>query len=213
VTALLAAFAGGAVLAGGAIGLDATVSEAGVRAPVTAAAQTSSEAPSTTATIPATTTTTTTTTSAPARTPDQLLAAALGPIVASRTGAFSVSIVDQTTGRTAGYNAAQTYPAASVVKVDILATLLLRKQSVGAHLTDAEDELATAMIESSDNDAASMLWDEVGGAIGVAGANRVLGLTATNPDTDDYWGMTTTTVVDQLTLLRALATANSPLSA
>jgi hypothetical protein len=100
--------------------------------------------------------------------------------------------------------AGNTYDTASIVKVDILAALLLRHQDAGTHLTDAERGLATAMIERSDNDAATALWDTVGGAAGLAAANRTLGLTATDGGAGELWGLTQTTPGDQLTLLRAV---------
>ena len=56
-------------------------------------------------------------------------------------------------------------PEASVVKLDILETLLARPQ--GAALAPADEALARSMIEDSDNDAATSLWAEDGGAAGL----------------------------------------------
>ncbi len=67
------------------------------------------------------------------------------------------------------------------------------------------------MIENSNNDAASELWDDVGGASGVARANVRLGLRHTAMSL--AWGLTDTTACDQLTLLSDLISAHSPLSA
>ncbi|NEC82795.1 hypothetical protein G3I38_27035, partial [Streptomyces sp. SID7958] len=53
------------------------------------------------------------------------------------------------------------FVSASVVKADILAALLLRAQDSGRGPTAAERSLAAAMIERSDNDAASVLWRTV----------------------------------------------------
>ena len=47
---------------------------------------------------------------------------------------------------------------------------------------------------------------------GLAAAGRRLGLRHTVPGPGEDWGLTTTTVTDQLTLLRDLTTARSPLS-
>ncbi len=105
------------------------------------------------------------------------------------------------------------FHTASIVKADILATLLLQVQRRHAGLSLAEQELATAMIEESDNGAASALWDTIGAAPGLAAANRSLGLRRTEPGPGGLWGVTATTVTDQLALLAALTSAQSPLTA
>jgi hypothetical protein len=69
------------------------------------------------------------------------------------------------------------------------------------------------MIDDSDNAAASALWDAVEGAAGMLAGNTVLGLHATLPAADGTWGLTTTTVGDQLRLLADLTSPRSPLSA
>src|SRR5437764_924526 len=68
------------------------------------------------------------------------------------------------------------------------------------------------MITESDNDAADELWETVGGAGGVAPANRAFGLHETSPNRAGYWGMTSTTVADQVRLLGVLADPAGPLS-
>jgi hypothetical protein len=106
-----------------------------------------------------------------------------------------------------------TYDTASIVKVDILAALLLRHQHAGTHPSAYQRSLATAMIEDSDNDAATALWDAIGGASGLASANRTLGLRGTDGGPDELWGLTQTTPGDQLTLLRDVFDGDgSPLS-
>ena len=108
---------------------------------------------------------------------------------------------------------ANTYDTASIVKVDILAALLLQAQHAGTHLTAGQHALATVMIEQSDNDAATALWDAIGRAAGLDAANRTLGLDHTSPGSGELWGLTQTTPGDQLTLLRAVFTpSGSPLS-
>jgi len=67
------------------------------------------------------------------------------------------------------------------------------------------------MITQSDNDAASTLWAEIGDADGLSAANRVFGLTSTDPGDDGYWGLTTTTAADQVRLLDAIANPSGPL--
>lgn len=96
------------------------------------------------------------------------------------------------------YGEERTYPAASIVKVSILAALLER----GHPLTARERGLARAMIVRSDNDAATALWEAVGGAAGVDAAHARLGLTQTRAAA--AWGLTRTTARDQLTLMQAV---------
>ncbi len=69
------------------------------------------------------------------------------------------------------------------------------------------------MIDDSDNAAATALWDAAEGAPGILAGNAVLGLHATLPPWDGAWGLTTTTVADQLRLLADLVSPRSPLSA
>ncbi|MEQ4303630.1 serine hydrolase [Plantactinospora sp. B6F1] len=101
------------------------------------------------------------------------------------------------------------YQTASIVKVDILAALLLRRQNQGRKLSAYERQLARAMIVVSDNDAASSLYATIGRRTGLAAANRTLGLRQTTPSAS--WGMTTTTAADQLRLLTALTDPAGPL--
>ena len=72
---------------------------------------------------------------------------------------------------------------------------------------------AQQMIEDSDNDAATSLWDEVGGPRSIRSFNSAAGLADTVPSSCvncpgfpwPGWGLTTTTPGDQLALLRVLA--------
>ena len=112
----------------------------------------------------------------------------------------------------AAYNGTKEFVTASIVKVDILATLLYRLQQAGQAISGAEQELAATMIENSDNDSASDLYYAVGGSAGIDLANRVFGLSETTAGTDGYWGLTTTTADDQIRLLHQVFTSSSVLS-
>ncbi|MER7841053.1 serine hydrolase [Streptomyces sp. NPDC096040] len=96
------------------------------------------------------------------------------------------------------------YDTASIVKVDILASLLLHARDHRRALTARESALAEVMIRDSDNDAASALWRAIGGASGLESANKRLGLTATTAGSGGRWGLTRTTAGDQIRLLRAI---------
>jgi hypothetical protein len=145
--------------------------------------------------------------------PHRALTAALAAVRRGQTGSLAVGVTDLSTGVTASYHPRELFHTASIVKAGILATLLLQAQRQHAELDPAEQELATAMIEESDNDAASALWATIGGAPGLAAADQVLGLRYTEPGPGGLWGLTATTVTDQLRLLAALTSARSPLAA
>lgn len=213
VLVLLAAVVAGAGLAAVVVGVDGNVAAS----PVTGNAQPKAKSAAATNTLTKSTspkvTPTVDATSVPAADPTQALATAMAALNGDKTGDFSVAVLNQDTGVTASYNATETYATASVVKADVLAVLLYQAQQQGTPLTDAEDHAATKMIEASDNDSATTLWDDVGSAAGMSTANTAFGLRDTVPGADDYWGLTTTTVADQLTVMNVLTSTKSPLDA
>jgi beta-lactamase class A len=140
------------------------------------------------------------------------LTAALARRLRHHTGRLAVGVTDLSTGATATYHPRQAFHTASIVKAGILATLLLQLQRQHAALGPGDQVLATAMIENSDNDAASALWATIGGAPGLAATDQALRLRHTVPGPAGWWGLTATTVTDQLRLLSALATPRSPLA-
>jgi hypothetical protein len=93
--------------------------------------------------------------------------------------------------------------------------LLLQHQQAGTALSTTERQLAVEMIEDSDNNAATSLWDDVEGPEGMEAGDAALGLRDTVPgDPVGSMGMTTTTTVnDQLRLLDDLTSARSLLTA
>lgn len=128
-------------------------------------------------------------------------------------GHISVSLTDASTGDVITYgDSDHSYDTASIVKVDILAALLLQAEDDGRSMTVREKTLATAMIEHSDNAAASTLFEEIGGADGLSAANVRLGLTDTVVGSGGYWGLTQTSSADQVRLLKQVFTADSLLS-
>ncbi|WP_078897130.1 serine hydrolase [Streptomyces sp. NRRL S-495] len=141
-------------------------------------------------------------------------AAALHSAVDRAEGAVSVAVTDLDSGQSLSYGGpGHDFATASIVKLDILAALLLRTQDLGTTPTAAQRDLATTMIENSDNDSATGLWDEIGADSGLDAANARFGLTATEAGQDGYWGLTSTTADDQLRLLRQVFTDESLLSA
>ena len=92
----------------------------------------------------------------------------------------------------------------SIVKLYILETLLLQDQQRGTSLTSSQKALATRMIENSDNDAATALWNLIGGGPALTRAAATLGVHNTIPGSSGYWGLTQTCASDYIALLRNL---------
>jgi hypothetical protein len=132
--------------------------------------------------------------------------------LAGAGGDAALAVVDRVTGIRVAVNPGQRFRTASIVKVDILASLLWMDQRAGRELTGTQRDLAKRMITQSDNNAADALWIAIGRGPGLAAANRVFGLTDTTPGNLDYWGATFTTVGDQLRILGLLVDPTSPLT-
>jgi Beta-lactamase enzyme family len=130
--------------------------------------------------------------------------------VAGRSGSVLAAVYDVSTGQSWRLGDGPAQPAASVVKLDILETLLAKQ--AGTTLSAGDQSLSQSMIEDSDNDAATSLWDEAGGAAGIGAYNDSAGLSGTTPSACvtcagfawPGWGLTTTVPQDQLALLKQL---------
>ena len=148
--------------------------------------------------------------------------ATLSSYVASRSGSVLAAVYDIGTGQTWNLRLGSPQPEASIVKVDILETLLARSGDAGpgTGLPATESSLAQQMIEDSDNDAATSLWYASGGPGKIRAFNATAGLRQTSPSRCVQcpgfpwpgWGLTTTTAADQITLLRQLFTPGSLLT-
>ena len=148
------------------------------------------------------------------------LGAAAASYVSSRAGVVLAAVYDLRTGQTWQLGQGQPQDEASVVKLDVLETLMAERARSGTELSASDQTLAEEMIEDSDNDAATSLWYEVGGASSIRSFNYAAGLADTAPSSCvncpgfpwPGWGLTTTTPDDQLALLRALVEPNSLLT-
>ena len=140
--------------------------------------------------------------------------------VSSRADVVLAAVYDLRTGQTWQLGQGQPQDEASVVKLDVLETLMAERARSGTELSASDQTLAEEMIEDSDNDAATSLWYEVGGASSIRSFNYAAGLADTAPSSCvncpgfpwPGWGLTTTTPDDQLALLRALVEPNSLLT-
>ncbi len=129
--------------------------------------------------------------------------------LAHRRGDVSAAVYDITRGTTYVYRPNVPEQTASIMKVDILATLLHERQRSGLGLSPAQQSLAREMIEDSDNDDAQKLWDEEGGSTAVDSFDAQVGMDQTTPNAAGYWGLSWTTARDQLKLLRRVMTPNA----
>ena len=146
-----------------------------------------------------------------------------GPAAASylstRTGTVLAAVYDLRTGQTWSLGTGPPQAEASVVKLDVLETLLAQRG--GAGLSASDRSLAAQMVEDSDNSAATNLWYEVGGPDKIRAFNAAAGLARTAPSSCVVcpgfawpgWGLTTTVPTDQITLLRELVEPSSLLTA
>jgi hypothetical protein len=156
----------------------------------------------------------------PAASHQDPLGSAAASYVSTRGGVVVAAVYDLRTGQTWQFGRGQPQDEASVVKLDVLETLLAERGRSGTELSAGDRTLAEQMIEDSDNDAATSLWDEVGGASGIRSFNTSAGLADTVPSTCvncpgfpwPGWGLSTTIPGDQLTLLRTLVEPNSLLT-
>ncbi|GAB2489887.1 serine hydrolase [Nocardiopsis aegyptia] len=130
------------------------------------------------------------------------------------TGAdVGIAVQDLRTGAAYGYEAHEPIHTASVVKLTLVAMLLARAQEEGRDLTSGERAQAEAVIRYSDNDVTDVLYQSNGFTDGFVAGTRAFGMRGTEPNPVGVWGATLTTAADQLRLLRALYTDDSPLSA
>jgi hypothetical protein len=143
---------------------------------------------------------------------DTALTRALVPLERQAAGRFAVAVADRDTGVAASFRGGGHFHTASIVKALVLAAVLLQQQRGSIAPGYSDSALDAEMIEDSDNDAATDLWDTVGGSPGIAAAASALGLHHTVPGTSDWWGLTSTTASDQVRLLADLTSPSSPLS-
>lgn len=114
-----------------------------------------------------------------------------------------VEVYDLTRQHSYSYNSTEQFLTASSIKVPIMLTFFGLSESQGREPNAQEMSLLTAMIEHSDNDAASALFDEIGGAAGIASFMQHAGINGLLPN-DGAWGysrITPQAMVDLLTQL------------
>jgi len=138
--------------------------------------------------------------------------AALKAYFSTRPGTEAVAVFNAVTGATYAYNGQVHFVTASTVKVAILGAVLLRAQEAKRPLTAWERARAVPMIESSNNDSASLLYASIGRAPALARFMSLVGMSNTIPGPGTAWGLTQTTALDEVTLMRAIAYPNNILT-
>jgi Beta-lactamase enzyme family len=128
-----------------------------------------------------------------------------------RSSAVGIAVDDRVNGITCKLHPHWHFDSASVVKVTILSALLRKLQQEHRSLTAAQRALATKMIEISDNDAATALWNETG-RTALQHFLNLAGMKETQLGQGGYWGLTQITAHDELTLLKLLTSKNSVLT-
>jgi hypothetical protein len=143
-------------------------------------------------------------------------------LAGSYSSSVTAAVYDASTGKTYVLHPGVQEYTASIVKVQIMGTLLQQAQSQGGTLPGTELALMTSMIEASDNNSATQLLADAGGPSNVKKFDEMVGMTSTEPhattpyiDNDPSlpaWGLTTTTAADEVRLIRAFAYSNSVLN-
>ncbi len=127
-------------------------------------------------------------------------------IISTRSGTVDIALYDRTTGETISYDGTnEQFKTASIVKMSILARILMLDQAAGHGMTPDQLANATPMMTASDNDTASALWNEAGGAAGMQDSFRQFHADATVAGSGGYWGATLTTPEDQLKVVNEIA--------
>lgn len=116
----------------------------------------------------------------------------------------SVAAYNTVTGVTFSDGSENGITSASVAKLDILLSTLLRATRLGRTLSTSERRLSVPMITASNNAAAQALFTSIGGMSTLRDANATFELTDTTLDGHGRWGLTTTSATDQVRLLRQL---------
>ena len=99
------------------------------------------------------------------------LSGAAASYATGRSGSVLAAVYDVRTGQSWRLGDGPAQAEASVVKLDILETLLAQPGRC-RRCRPPTSRCAESMIEDSDNDAATSLWDEAGGAAGIGGLQR-----------------------------------------
>jgi beta-lactamase class A len=114
-----------------------------------------------------------------------------------------VEVYDVTHQRTYSYGNTTQFITGSSIKVSIMCAFFAQEEKEGSEPDASDMNLLTTMIENSDNDAATALFNDIGRAAGLSAYLMQIGITTLIPD-NDAWGysqITPATMVELLTKL------------
>ena len=135
--------------------------------------------------------------------------------MSGRSDVVDIAVYDSKNGQTAHYtntSAGTVFYTASTVKLSILEDLLIQDQANNTGLTSGQMSYAAPMIEDSDDNSATVLWQEDGGTSALDSFFSKVGALSTQAGDQDYWGLTTTTAEDQLKVVNQFAYPSSLLT-
>jgi beta-lactamase class A len=133
------------------------------------------------------------------------LSSSLSSYLTTRGSDAGVEVYDVTHQHSYASHGTAQFLTASSIKVPVMLTFFAMTESQGRKPDDDEMKLLTAMIEHSDNDAASALFDEIGGASGMANYLQQSAVSGLTPN-QSAWGyslITPQAMVNMLTQLDA----------
>jgi beta-lactamase class A len=124
-------------------------------------------------------------------------------VARDRKGLVGVAVYQLSTGDVHSFQGTRAFPMYSTAKVPIMLTVLDRAVREQRRVTASEQALIEAMIQVSDNNAATTLITSVGGADAVERYLRRIGIA--NTHMNGYaWGASTTTAQDMARLMAKL---------
>jgi hypothetical protein len=116
---------------------------------------------------------------------------------AGKAGADIAAVVlDRNTGQLVSNGNNEQMPIASVVKLFIADDLLLQVSQGQAELSPADRASLDVMLRSSDDSAAQIFWDRLGGSAVIGRVAARYGLTSTKAPYNGKWDITTSTASD-----------------
>ena len=126
----------------------------------------------------------------------------LASYIRARGGEVTVSVrpTGSTRPESYTYGSARQFTA-SIVKVGIMAAVMDRAQRQGRSLSSWERSKIAPMIQVSDNDAATALFDDIGGGAGLKSTMLALGARDVIVDPAGHWGLTQTSSRDWVMVL------------
>lgn len=135
--------------------------------------------------------------------------AMLAPHLAASLGALGsnvgLTLYDVTHQRAYHYQQRVPFLCGSSIKIPILLAFLAHTEHKGREPNPEEWSLLTTMIENSNNDAASALYEKIGGAAGLAAYLKRIGVRGFTPNRE-AWGYSQITPLAMVRLLTRLET-------